>query len=106
MLPRPPQPVFVNLFDGSPARSFEVVASMGQGAYGAVYKARHRRTNCVVALKVMKPARHFGAEDMRREAELLQRCQSPYVLVVCMGIGMVVAAQSIHVCLLAAAVGS
>ena len=106
VLPRPPQPVFVNLFDGSPARSFEVVASMGQGAYGAVYKARHRRTNCVVALKVMKPARHFGAEDMRREAELLQRCQSPYVLVVCMGIGMVVAAPSIHVCVLAAAVGS
>jgi serine/threonine protein kinase len=69
--------------EGAVLGNYELLAPLGAGGMGRVYKARHRRMNRVVALKVLAPEllRAPGArERFRREAEAAARLHHPNVV--------------------------
>ena len=62
---------------------YEILEELGEGAFGAVYKARHRVMKRLVALKVLPPALRKDAETrerFEREAEALARLDHPHVV--------------------------
>jgi eukaryotic-like serine/threonine-protein kinase len=61
-------------------QGFELEAEVGRGAMGVVYRARHKRLEMQVAIKVMLP--NAPPERFLREARLLARIRSPYVVAV------------------------
>lgn len=59
---------------------YELLGELGGGAYGAVYKARHKGMNWLVALKVLFPLRARSADGVarfRREMATLARLSHP-----------------------------
>jgi O-acetyl-ADP-ribose deacetylase (regulator of RNase III)/tRNA A-37 threonylcarbamoyl transferase component Bud32 len=66
--------------DSRLAARYEVLKEVGRGGMGVVYKARHRALDHHVAIKVMRPG--APAERFLREAQLLARVRSPYVVAV------------------------
>lgn len=70
--------------DGLPhVEGYELLGLLGSGGMGVVYRARHKRLNRIVALKVVR-AQPFDAPDQRRrfhrEAELAARLQHPNIV--------------------------
>ncbi len=66
-----------------PFANYEILARVGAGAMGTVFKARQKHLNRIVALKVLKPglardARH--AERLEREARTVARLNHPNIV--------------------------
>jgi Leucine-rich repeat (LRR) protein/tRNA A-37 threonylcarbamoyl transferase component Bud32 len=64
--------------------NYVILEKLGQGGMGTVYKARHRRMNRVVALKVLPPALSQMPEAIarfQREVEAAARLQHPHIAV-------------------------
>jgi serine/threonine protein kinase len=62
---------------------YEVLARLGQGGMGSVYRARHIKLKRVVALKVLRAERLADPEHRRRvlaEAEAIARLQHPNIV--------------------------
>jgi formylglycine-generating enzyme required for sulfatase activity/tRNA A-37 threonylcarbamoyl transferase component Bud32 len=62
---------------------YEVVGELGRGGMGVVYKARHRRLNRVVALKMVLSGGHASAEERVRflaEAEVIAAVKHPGIV--------------------------
>ena len=62
---------------------FDVLEEIGRGGMGVVYKARHRRLNRLVALKMILAGGAADAHTVQRflfEAEVLARVQHPQVV--------------------------
>uniref|UniRef100_A0A7S0CQI4 non-specific serine/threonine protein kinase n=1 Tax=Micromonas pusilla TaxID=38833 RepID=A0A7S0CQI4_MICPS len=68
--------------EGRPEELFELLEQLGKGSFGSVYKARHRPSGTIVAVKVipLTGEDEDGLEDMRREIALLQECVHPNVV--------------------------
>ena len=68
--------------EGRPEELFELLEQLGKGSFGSVYKARHRPSGTIVAVKVipLTGEDEEGLEDMRREIALLQECVHPNVV--------------------------
>jgi tRNA A-37 threonylcarbamoyl transferase component Bud32 len=61
----------------------EIIALIGQGGMGAVYKARQTRIDRVVAVKLMAPhltANPDFAQRFQREAKILARLSHPHIV--------------------------
>jgi serine/threonine protein kinase/Tfp pilus assembly protein PilF len=62
---------------------YEILAELGRGGMGVVYKARQVRLNRLVALKMIRSGAHAGADERQRfltEAEAVARLQHPNIV--------------------------
>ncbi|MEO6597721.1 MAG: serine/threonine-protein kinase, partial [Planctomycetota bacterium] len=66
-----------------PFADYEILDRVGAGAMGTVFKARHKKLNRIVALKVLKPslARDVRyVERLRREARIVASLNDPNIV--------------------------
>ncbi|HEY3516676.1 MAG TPA: serine/threonine-protein kinase, partial [Gammaproteobacteria bacterium] len=66
-----------------PFHDYELLDRVGAGAMGTVFKARHKRLNRIVALKVLKPSLARDAryvDRLRREARIVASLNHPYIV--------------------------
>ena len=81
--PPPPPPTPEQIADKFP--QFEILACLGRGGMGVVYKARQKSLNRLVALKILAPERERDArfaERFAREAELLAKLSHPHIVTI------------------------
>ncbi|HEY1338965.1 MAG TPA: protein kinase, partial [Bryobacteraceae bacterium] len=69
------------LHPGARLGPYEIVAAIGAGGMGAVYRARDTRLDRAVAIKVLRPGADFDAarERLRREAKAISRLSHPHI---------------------------
>jgi len=59
-----------------PNHAFKIIKKLGEGAYGAVYKALHQDTGLTVAIKKVKLIGGKHAKDeIKKEIDLLKKCR-------------------------------
>jgi tetratricopeptide (TPR) repeat protein/tRNA A-37 threonylcarbamoyl transferase component Bud32 len=84
MLSTDEESAFEGLFlDVSGMTQFEILAELGRGGMGVVYKARHRQLNRIVALKMIGDGKHASREVRERfliEAEAVARFRHPNIV--------------------------
>ncbi|MBK5291954.1 MAG: protein kinase [Acidobacteriia bacterium] len=72
----------MSLAAGSSLGPYEIVAPIGAGGMGEVYKARDTRLDRIVAIKVL-PAKFSGRDDLRlrfeREARIISSLNHPHI---------------------------
>jgi len=61
---------------------FEVQAMVGEGSFGSVYRARHKASGVIVAVKVIPNAARDTEETAKimQEIEILAKCDSPFIV--------------------------
>jgi WD40 repeat protein/serine/threonine protein kinase len=62
---------------------YEILAELGRGGMGVVFKARQTHVNRLVALKMIRTGVHAGTEELtrfRNEAEAVARLQHPNIV--------------------------
>jgi WD40 repeat protein/tetratricopeptide (TPR) repeat protein len=62
---------------------YDIIAEVGRGGMGVVYKAHHRHLNRIVALKMILAGSHAGPMELvrfRQEAETVARLQHPNIV--------------------------
>jgi len=73
----------VDAFIGRNLRGYEFIEKIGEGGFGAVYRARQLSVGRDVAIKVVRPELADDAEFIRRfeaEAELVARLEHPHIV--------------------------
>ncbi|MEC7725313.1 MAG: serine/threonine-protein kinase [Planctomycetota bacterium] len=66
-----------------PFPDYELLDRVGGGAMGTVFKARHKRLNRIVALKILKPSLARDkryVERLRREARIVASLSHPHIV--------------------------
>ncbi|GAM26678.1 hypothetical protein SAMD00019534_098530 [Acytostelium subglobosum LB1] len=73
-------PLDFKLPDGikDPATEFEILESLGRGSFGAVFKARHKRSGHIVAVKQVPVNEDF--QEILKEINIMKQCKSKYVV--------------------------
>ncbi|EGG21714.1 calpain-like cysteine protease [Cavenderia fasciculata] len=61
-----------------PATEFDLLESLGRGSFGAVYKARHKKTGHIVAIKLVPVNEDF--QEILKEINIMKQCRSKYVV--------------------------
>ncbi len=62
---------------------YQVMSELGRGGMGVVYKAKHRKLNRIVALKMILAGKHSGGEALQRfiaEARAVAHLQHPGIV--------------------------
>lgn len=60
----------------------ELLNALGEGSFGAVYRANHKPSGAIVAVKIIPNAGSNPSEDekIKGEIDILRRCDSPYIV--------------------------
>lgn len=61
-----------------PEEVFDIICKLGEGAYGSVYKALHKESDQVVAIKQVPL--DTDLQEIIKEISIMQQCDSPYVV--------------------------
>ncbi|KAH3758648.1 kinase domain protein [Pelomyxa schiedti] len=61
-----------------PEQEFEMLEKLGEGSYGAVWKAKHRQTHDIVAIKVLQLDTDLA--DIKREIDFMKTCKHPNII--------------------------
>src|SRR5262249_27247085 len=67
----------------SPIPGYEILGVLGRGGMGVVYKARHLRLKCLVALKMVLSGAHAGPAELARfrtEVEAVARLHHAHIV--------------------------
>lgn len=62
-----------------PYEIFQIVAKLGEGSYGSVFKGLDKRDGGAVAIKVLE-VESEEKSDLQKEIEILQECDSPWIV--------------------------
>mmetsp|Transcript_10802 Transcript_10802/g.15017 ORF Transcript_10802/g.15017 Transcript_10802/m.15017 type:complete len:489 (+) Transcript_10802:78-1544(+) len=62
-----------------PEEIFAINARLGEGSYGAVFKALDKRDGSTVAIKVLQ-VENEDAADLQKEINILKECKSQYIV--------------------------
>ncbi|XP_055378323.1 serine/threonine-protein kinase 4 [Condylostylus longicornis] len=61
-----------------PEKVFDIICKLGEGSYGSVYKALHKESSSVVAIKLVPV--ESDLHEIIKEISIMQQCDSPYVV--------------------------
>ncbi|KAH3767650.1 protein serine/threonine kinase [Pelomyxa schiedti] len=61
-----------------PEQEFQMIEKLGEGSYGAVWKAKHRQTHEFVAIKVLQLDTDLG--DIKKEIDFMKTCKHPNII--------------------------
>lgn len=61
-----------------PEEVFDIICKLGEGSYGSVYKALHKESGQVVAIKQVPV--ESDLHEIIKEISIMQQCDSPYVV--------------------------
>jgi serine/threonine kinase 3 len=61
-----------------PEEVFDILGKIGEGSYGAVYKAMHRESGHLLAIKTVPV--DTDLQEIIKEISIMQQCDSPYVV--------------------------
>uniref|UniRef100_A0A6G5A9V9 Putative catalytic domain of ste20-like kinase-like protein serine/threonine kinase n=2 Tax=Rhipicephalus microplus TaxID=6941 RepID=A0A6G5A9V9_RHIMP len=62
-------------FEENPEEYWEIIGELGDGAFGKVYKARHRATGVLAAAKICELKGEDDLEDFTVEIDILNECK-------------------------------
>ncbi|KAM3924709.1 uncharacterized protein RB166_008047 [Leptodactylus fuscus] len=66
--------------DINPGQNWEILTELGDGAFGKVYKAHHKETQELAAVKIIEISCEESLEDHVSEINILGQCQHPNIL--------------------------
>ena len=66
--------------DQDPEEEFEIMEQLGEGSYGFVFKALHKKTGKIMAVKLIPLAKFDNIDTCIREMEILASCDSKYIV--------------------------
>ncbi|XP_055534041.1 serine/threonine-protein kinase 3 isoform X2 [Wyeomyia smithii] len=61
-----------------PEEVFDIICKLGEGSYGSVYKALHKESEQVLAIKQVPV--DTDLQEIIKEISIMQQCDSPYVV--------------------------
>lgn len=61
-----------------PEEVFDIICKLGEGSYGSVYKALHKESGQVLAIKQVPV--DSDLQEIIKEISIMQQCDSPYVV--------------------------
>ncbi|KAK7603091.1 hypothetical protein V9T40_003090 [Parthenolecanium corni] len=61
-----------------PEEVFDIICKLGEGSYGSVYKALHKESGQVLAIKQVPV--DTDLQEIIKEISIMQQCNSPYVV--------------------------
>eukprot|EP00013_Stygamoeba_regulata_P009852 CAMPEP_0177669790 /NCGR_PEP_ID=MMETSP0447-20121125/23674_1 /TAXON_ID=0 /ORGANISM="Stygamoeba regulata, Strain BSH-02190019" /LENGTH=608 /DNA_ID=CAMNT_0019176771 /DNA_START=146 /DNA_END=1969 /DNA_ORIENTATION=- len=64
-------------WEGSPSDLFTTAEVLGEGAFGAVYRATMNSTGEVIAAKCITLGEEETLDELQKEIDILRKCQSP-----------------------------
>jgi serine/threonine protein kinase len=68
-------------WDGDPSLVIELKDKVGEGAYGAVYKAAYINTDWIMAVKMVPfLSSQQGQDEVRKEINVLKKCRHPNIV--------------------------
>jgi len=62
-----------------PEADYEILEELGEGSYGSVFKARHRKTGEMYAIKIV-PTENDNTDELRKEIEFLRKAKNLFVV--------------------------
>jgi len=69
----------IEISEEDPSEVFEVLAKLGEGSYGSVFKALDKRDNKIVAIKDLE-VENEDTTDLRKEINFLKDCHSEFIV--------------------------
>ncbi len=73
-------PDYLNAISINPKKQFEILDFIGEGTFGQVYKARHKKTNKIYSVKIIKREKISAIEKLIIESSIQKLCsECPYI---------------------------